>query len=497
VFKIDKKGLKRLSLNTNMSIVNFNNLKVTTMTVIVNLEGDAFIESAFPLLPITRLDLSKTNTSKKKFKIPWPGKEYAGKIFSVKFQGKTRGIVKSSSGKSFRNSVAVEICTSGKNISAKLVKNKIHMCGPTSRELAMETAEHIINHLYSLQQDLNYIHSHTKELNTVINWLENECKGEEYIINEETQEIIDLHETDYILNNVVYDSEGNVRYVFKETEFKWLQGDTINSENVIMDKHGHPYYRNLTNREKKDGLRDYPLMIIGENLVIPNEGDRVPTDLRGKKYKKVIRVPLRVRKVTSVKFPDCFHKGVEGDNITYPEHVDQKIADFLIKYGQDYAYHSTFMDFLKSVKNLKQVCTPNLGIKDMNIAMINYSYTLKMNINRRKLSQLIDGYDGFDARYDNTTDHHVTITLPYELPEGFESIKRKNKNLCHTFMVYKSGIVTQSGPLPEIMEGAYYKFMGFIESVRDQIRLKSDKPFGIKYKPTSSEDYLRKALKVH
>ena len=55
-------------------------------------------------------------------------------------------------------------------------------------------------------------------------------------------------------------------------------------------------------------------------------------------------------------------------------------------------------------------------------------------------------------------------------------------------MIYKSGIVTQSGPSPSIMEPVYYKFMNFINSVRDEIQWKDGKPFNIKYLPMEVEE---------
>ena len=474
-----------------MSIVDFDNLKVTTMTVIVNLKGDAFIETVFPLLPITKLEIPNRLKNKKKMKIPWPGKQYAGKIFSAKHKGLTRGVIKSISNKSFRNAVAIEICTSSKNISAKLVKNKIHMCGATSEKLAIETGEHIIGHLKNIQSELDYIQNHRQELEGVINWLKVECVGDLYTINEETHEIVELEDGDFIKDNYVYDKYNRHRYVFKEMEFKWEPGDTINEHNVMVNKKGEPYFRSLSKKEKRDCVSEYPYMIIGGNVIIKGEGDRTPQDLKGNKYKKVIKIPLKIKEVISAKYPQSV-----VDDLDYPASIDSRICRFLIKYVQDYPYYSTYMEFLDSIVDMKTVCSEDLAIKDLNIAMINYSYTLKMNINRKKLSKLIDGYGGFDARYDNTTDHHVTITLPYKLPEGSESIKRKNKNLCHTFMVYKSGIVTQSGPSPTIMRDAYYKFINFIELVREDIKQNGGNSFSIKYKPVSSEEYSGKYISV-
>jgi len=100
-----------------MTIVDFENVKITTMTVIANIEGEIIIDNIYPLLPITKLDLTNVSTSSKKFKIPWPGAEHAGKMFSAKYSGITRGIIKKSKGKSFRNSIGFLIFNIVKNIA--------------------------------------------------------------------------------------------------------------------------------------------------------------------------------------------------------------------------------------------------------------------------------------------------------------------------------------------------------------------------------------------
>jgi len=507
-----------------MAIVDFENVKVTTMTVIIDIVGNVNIEAVFPLLPITRMELKDFNKGGKKFKIPWPGEQYAGCIFSTKFAGITRGIIKTSKGKSFRNSVGIDICTSVKNVSAKLSKNKIHMCGPNSEDLAIETGNHIINHLLNIQKELDYISEHIEERDKVISWLIKETKGDKFIINEETQEIIELEEGEKIKNSLVYDRKGRVKYIYKEIPFKWEDGDSINPENVIVNKYGQPYYRSLTKREKRIGIPTYPIMKVDETLRI--EEDRIPVDEKGVKFNKVSRSPLKVMEVISVKFPDAVLKSLEKGKIVYPKNIDSRIANFLISYIQDYAYHHVFTGFLENFKNIDRVFNYEeifddeeescpefdnledkvkyleekinkpfqnkksqklpLTLGDMSIAMINYSYSIQMNVDRWKLTELIDGYekDGktWRAVFNNTTDHHVTITVPYIADEG-ENIKRK-KSRAISWMVYKSGIVTQSGPSPALMKDVYYDFMNFINSVRDEIKLKDDKPFNIKYKPS-------------
>ena len=494
-----------------MSIVEFDRVKVTTMTVVVNLEGNAIIEAAFPLLPVTKLDLPPIPITTKKFKIPWPGSEHAGKIFSTKFGNVTRGLIKSNKPKSFRNSIGIDICTTEKNISAKLSKNKIHMCGPTSEKLAVETAQHIINHLLAIQKELDYVNAHINERDEVIRWILKETKGENFVINEETQEIIQLEEGEMIRNNIVYQN-GNAKYNYREIPFKWEDGDVINPENVIVNKYGQPYYRSLTKKEKKEGLSVYPLMKMDSIMKIHVEGDRVPVDDKGNKFNKVSRFPLRVLEVTSVKYPQSIIKGLKDEGrLIFPKNIDARIGSFLLSYLQDFAYHHVLADFLETFKEINRVYMNNevpiegngstmvlealedkkvemrkipFSIGKLSIAMINYSFSVGMNVDRWALCQLIDGYKNFKATFNNTTDHHVTVTAPYTADEG-EVIKRKNSPSI-SFLVYKSGVVTQSGPNPKLMRESYYDFMNFLKDNRDKVALKDGKPFSIKFRPQVS-----------
>jgi hypothetical protein len=503
--KIDLKETK-MSIK-EMSIVKFENVKITTMTVVVNLQGNVVMEAAFSLLPITKLNLPKNAITTKKFKIPWPGPQHAGKIFSSKFGGMTRGLIKTNKPKSFRNSVGLDICTSVKNISAKLSKNKVHMCGPNSEALAIETVSHIINHLKRIQEELDFANAHIEERDEVISWLLKETKGDHFIINEDTQEIIILEEGEIIRNNVIYDKAGNVKYNYREIPFKWEEGDIINAENIIVNKYGQPYYRSLTKKEIREGVVVYPIMQMDDAMRIQHNTDRIPVDEKGAKFHKVMRVPLRVLDVTSVKLPSCVTKSTGN---FFPKGINPRIANFLLSYIQDYAYHHVFSDFLEVFKTIQHVYTEmeepiekeggNKGevivvgmekkevatrklpliVGKLNIAMINYSFSLGMNIDKWQLCQLIDGYKDFKATYNNTTDHHVTVTVPYTADED-EIIKRKDSRAV-SFMCYQSGIVTQSGPSPKIMEPIYYEFMKFIRENHDKIVLRDGKSFTLKFK---------------
>ena len=102
--------------------------------------------------------------------------------------------------------------------------------------------------------------------------------------------------------------------------------------------------------------------------------------------------------------------------------------------------------------------------------MVNYNYDLGFDIDRWKLYSHINGLNGFSARYENTTDHCVTIQLPYEIPDHLlDVIVKKNKTQKHSFLVYKSGLVTQSGPCEELSREAYNLFNSTIKTLRPYI----------------------------
>ena len=457
-----------------MSIIDFEYLKVTTMTVIAKLTGNTIIENIFPLLDITRLDLPPPLRPTKKFKIPYCG--IPGALLSAKFQDLTRGIVKSKGKKSFLNSITIDLCTSVKNINAKLSGEKIHMCGPNSEALAIETANHLIDHLLKLQDDLDYINEDIEVRDKAIQWLIKNCIGDNYIIDAETQEIIELNEGETIdENNIVIGADNIPRLKEKINNFEsWYEGDFVTDDYIICNKDKEPYII-MTSKGKKEQA------ILNKNFFVKTEYDDMKNisykflDLLDNSIKMVTKTSITVMKVNNIKVPKEY-----PDN--YPEDVDSDIINFYIKYVSDFAYHHVYCQFLESVKTIEQVVTKDLAIESINMAMINYSYSLGMSIDRWALGNSINGRNGFTARYCNSTDHSVTISLPYKIPENRKSVRRKNKLPRHTFIVHKSGIVTQSGPNIDLMRDAYYLFMDTIMEIRPMI-IQRNQPFNLKFIP--------------
>lgn len=353
-----------------MSIMHFDSLKVTTMTVVIPLTGTINLDVVFPLLEITRFDLPPPKRQTQKYKIPYCG--VSGTILSARYKGITRGIIKSQKKRSFLNAITIDISTSEKNVNLKLSKNKIHICGVKSIESAREAAQSIITKLYNVQDEMDYMNQYPDSTRSVVEWIKSTFK-------------------------------------FNEVEL--------------------------------------PPGYLGEEQVMS----------------------IRVHQI---KIPE---------NI--PEYIDKRIALFLIKQAPDFVTYEDYCTHMDWVCTIKEVITKPIEILEINKVMVNYNYDLGFAINRWELAQKINSENGFISKYQNTVDHSVTIELPYIVPDGMKIVKRKDKVPCHTFLVYKSGLVTQSGPNEELMKQAYYLFNETINKIRSHI----SKPGGkrkIKFVPT-------------
>lgn len=367
----------------------FESLKITTITLIISLSGYVFLDEAFALLPITRIELPPSKRVTQKFKIPHC--KIPGSILSLRYNGYTKGIIRTVSKKAFKNSITCDISTREKNVSLKLSRTKMQMCGASSVEQGIEGANYIISHLNNIQEELNYMSSHPEKTSRTIIWLKEVVKGKEC-----------------------------QRYL---PEMDMSPSSNENLSDSFID----PVSKN------KDSVSDYLL----------NENEEI------------------LKKLT--------------------EEIDERIVRFLLKYKDEFRFYSDFCAELDWISNVKTVISQPLQIEDVCTAMVNYNYDLGFDIKRYELVTRISGLNGFYARYNNSIEHNVTIELPYDVPEKHRTLRRKNKKPCHTFLVYKSGLVTQSGPGKELMRDAYYLFMTTILQIREYI-IKPGIPRKLKYK---------------
>lgn len=328
------------------------------MTLVFILNGRVSLDTVFPLLPITRIQVTLPKRQKKKFELPHCSTP--GAMLSIRYAGETRGIIRSATGRYFKNSITIDLSTTTKNVSIKLSQSKIQMCGASSEEQGREGAQHLIDHLLRIQEELDYMKAHPEATQASRDWLVKMTQGNRVDRSTDTGEV----ESDFTL------------------------------------------------------------------------------------------VPIESMEACP----------------------DPRIGAFLGRQAGDFDYHSFFLNEIDWICTLDTVATPDLSIRLINKAMVNYNYNLGFTVDRHALCDGMQYRHGFISSYDNCVEHCVKIKLPYTPTEDEGNARRKNKVPCHCFLVYRSGVVTQTGPGEERMEQAYNLFWQSILEIRDQIKVDTVPP---------------------
>lgn len=150
-----------------------------------------------------------------------------------------------------------------------------------------------------------------------------------------------------------------------------------------------------------------------------------------------------------------------------PYKFNPEVMSYMVSLANDQNYFNDYYNKIRNLLNFNILYnTEDIKIIKMYEAMVNYNYNLGYKINRDKLHLLIDGVNGFSSNYDNALVNNVTIELQYEC--NF-MIKKNSKVPHHTFLVYHSGAVTQSGPNIKLCREAYILFMKTVEEIKDEI----------------------------
>ena len=156
---------------------------------------------------------------------------------------------------------------------------------------------------------------------------------------------------------------------------------------------------------------------------------------------------------------------ITSPKVPFPPEFDSDLAKFVLSMTEDFLYHSDMCRKLDYIPKFPPLIKDAISVRRIDMAMVNYNYSLGFEIDRDRLNQCIDGQNGFISRYNNALATSVTIELPYEPPADSAIKRRKGKIPHHTFLVYRSGSVTQSGPGGKLMETAYYLFINTIISI--------------------------------
>jgi hypothetical protein len=157
----------------SLMVLPYEELNISTMTLIMTLKGEIDIQAAFQLLPITRIQIYKARESSK---CKLPHCSTPGAILSMKYRGCIRGIIRNKT-RPFKNAVTIDISTFKKNINLKLSSSSIHMCGASSLADGIEAATHIMNHVRHIQEILNKIQNNLSHTLYIIEWIKMVTKG--------------------------------------------------------------------------------------------------------------------------------------------------------------------------------------------------------------------------------------------------------------------------------------------------------------------------------
>lgn len=160
----------------------------------------------------------------------------------------------------------------------------------------------------------------------------------------------------------------------------------------------------------------------------------------------------------------------------FPEGVHEDLARWLIPYITDYVYHDDYIKFIQYIKTIKNVIvTDEVILKPVEIKMKNHNYLIPFVINRGKLFKLFKTLKDWIVIHDATWDKSVKLLrLSDEKKSKMKCEEEELLDKYHTFIIFSTGSVTQSGPNSEEIERFYNEFNRIIRENRDTIELKTN-----------------------
>ncbi len=406
-----------------MSNLDFNYFPITTMVIVMRFDGIVNLLNTFPIIKITRMKVKKEFTRKSKIDIPYPG--YGGCIISGNYLGMTRGLIISVSKKYFRNSIMLYVSTNKKTVNIKLSSKSALICGSKSEEMAIEGMKYVMDNLKYGQSRLNFIKNNKEIANRTLEWVKEHTKGDIYYIIDDTNIIIKKEDITFFSDKELPSKHSEIiGYIIYEDEQYHELLQTKNQKKTYFDSCNEE----ILNNKQENGITIF------------------------------------IKKINNIIIPEEYTNG-------YPDSINSELADFLIRKSPDFIEHKLYCINLDWIFTIDKIYDGSLSIEKIQLSMVNYNYDLGFNINRWKLYKKINGLNGFFARYENLHDTNVTVNLPYSIPENLkERIISKKIRKKHTFLVYKSGFVTQSGPCPELDQEAYIKFNNTMKLIKDDIK---------------------------
>lgn len=389
-------------------------LKVTTMTLIFQLDCKINLNKIFFFMPITKIPYEVTSKARIRYKIPHYDKP--GSILSMRYRGMTRGILRSTSSTHFKNSITLDLSLKEKNVNIKLCNSKtrtsgsrMQMCGAKSLDQGMEGATEILKKIEKIQAVLNRVEADPD--------LKKRC-------------------LDHISESVVETSEPLWKY--KPSTSVFIPPPILE---VVQEE---LQWKLCTIHPSKQGLDDLVKLYTSRFSEVKNLNAWLRDSLcilRNLKYNE--------------------------PNEEQKKELDLDYVNFFLQEYEEIHSLEKFKEKVEFIANIGELYEGELHISEVSKAMVNFNYSLGGPIDRFQLMRNFHSKGNFYAHFDNSTEHYVTVELPYVVKDPTK--KKKSKKPCHTFLIYQSGLVTQSGPDEEMMKEAYLEFMCVFEDIKDVV----------------------------
>lgn len=173
----------------------------------------------------------------------------------------------------------------------------------------------------------------------------------------------------------------------------------------------------------------------------------------------------------------------------YPEDVDKVLVQWILPMISDYIEYEDFKMHLQYLKGLQSILLQGaIEMNPIQVKMKNHNYCIQFPIRRQKVFELFSSLPDWIAIYDSTWDSSVRLLylsdikkFDYTQEEGEEGEdddeeEEEGTDQYHTFTVFSTGSVTQSGPNPKEIETLYNKFNQILNENREKIIMRTRIP---------------------
>jgi len=378
---------------------------ITTMTLIIEPEGTLDAKAIFGVLPISKAEVSTSKRRRRKLRaseVVINAEE--GAIVSVRWEYSVRGIrryKKSSKKKAFRHSVTIDVFFGGNVVSLKLPDGKIQLCGATSGQQGEDSVRYVFDLIRKIQELLDWQAANSREAGDVYRQLAADARSWYPSAEGGTGPSTAPGPRPSTVSGA--------RIAPSElTELATPEGSARSDDSELSGELSE--------------LAEGPGDAEGERDAVAGAGPPGSPRFRPKSWAEWSSAAMLKREA--------------GAELLY---------DFLLCRREELTPYETFVLNLDWFRGLRRIYEGPLTVKRTSCSMLNIHYPLGQEIDLHNLKCFIHNIEGtsFFAHYDQACEKFLNIEVRDTVPPG--RFHRRSANYFHTFMVYRSGVVTQSG----------------------------------------------------